>query len=241
MTPGEMVDGAVGDANPQIADIELECVHAREQHERATGIHLLCKVFGEHGGPDDLGVERQLQILALEVPVLVDADGLNLLAKRRELLVGRRAPTVLTPHDREFARVFFEVGSDRIGAARRAADDSGAVVLLKGFATVIAEPGTGGRPGRIALNDTGGAALATAGSGDVLAGIITGLLAQHMPAFEAACAGAWLHGEAGNEVGPGLISEDLLEVLPALLGRGLWGMACVCVGIHDLSLSRTFR
>ena len=147
-------------------------------------------------GSDEHASASLAAVLATDVPVLVDADGLNLLAARGELLEllkARNAPTLLTPHDREFERLFGQVGTDRIGAARRAADDSGAVLLLKGNATVIAEPG-----GRCVANPTGTPALATAGSGDVLSGLIGSLLAGGLDPLEAAAVGAFLHGEAGR-------------------------------------------
>jgi len=160
-------------------------------------------------------------IAEARVPLVLDADGLNALNGDLEPLRVRGtlgAPTVLTPHDGEYARLAGEpVGDDRIAAARRLAERAGAVVLLKGPGTVIAEPGDA-TTARTVINPTGNAALATAGSGDVLTGVIAGFLARGLAPFDAAAAAAWVHGRAAERAAEdrgltGVVASDVLAAL----------------------------
>ncbi|WP_428541208.1 NAD(P)H-hydrate dehydratase [Rhodopila sp.] len=144
-------------------------------------------------------------LIAANRVVIGDADVFSAFAGDARAL---RGAAVLTPHAGEFARVFGAPGDDRLAAARAAAARTGAVVLLKGADTIIAAP-----DGRAAINLSAPPWLATAGAGDVLAGVIAGLLAQGMEAWAAAAAGAWLHGRAAALAGPGLVVEDLLPAL----------------------------
>ncbi len=151
-----------------------------------------------------------------QCPVVVDADGINVLSAHRDLLRGRKSPTILTPHDGEFARLGGVIGEDRMSAAAALAEELGCVVLLKGHETCITD-GTDGY-----LNPTGNPGMAVGGSGDVLAGVITALLGAGLPPLEAAACGAWLHGAAGDrcaaELGQyGMLPTDMLSALPRLM------------------------
>jgi hydroxyethylthiazole kinase-like uncharacterized protein yjeF len=173
-------------------------------------------VAGPGMGTDDDARSVLAEVLATDLPVLVDADGLTMLADDQDLVRRRSAPTVLTPHDREFERFGTKLGDDRIAAARALAADLGAVVLLKGDATVVADA-----DGTTFVNGTGTSWLATAGTGDVLSGITGSLLATGLPAVEAAAVGAHLHGRVGQiaaERGP-LLAGDLIRRLPEAVAR----------------------
>ncbi|MBB5745848.1 NAD(P)H-hydrate dehydratase [Brevundimonas variabilis] len=149
--------------------------------------------------------------------LIVDADALTLFKDRPKDLFGcLDRDDVLTPHEGEFERLFPDLPVyGREVAASKASERAGAVIVLKGRETVIAAP-----DGRKVVNGNGTPLLATAGSGDVLAGMIGGLVAQRMDSFDAACAAVWMHADAASRFGPGLIAEDLSEQLPSVL-RGL--------------------
>jgi NAD(P)H-hydrate epimerase len=156
------------------------------------------------------------------VPLVLDADGLNALGGDLDLLAARPAATIITPHAGEYARLAGEpVGDDRVAAARRLAERADSVVLLKGSRTVVADP-----TGRGAINPNGGPWLATAGTGDVLSGVVGALAAAGLPSFEAAAAAAWLHGRAAEarvlhppprRHAAGLVAGDLVDALPDVL------------------------
>jgi hydroxyethylthiazole kinase-like uncharacterized protein yjeF len=164
--------------------------------------------------------ELVASVLASEATSVLDADALNAFSEAPQdlfaLIKARSMPTILTPHQGEFDRLFPELGNgaSKLERARRAAEISGGVVVYKGPDTVVAAP-----DGLAAISESAPPWLATAGTGDVLAGLIVGLSAQGMAALDAAVAGVWIHGELARGFGPGMISEDMAELLPGVLQR----------------------
>ena len=169
-------------------------------------------------GAGTSGPQRAIEAVLeqAECPVVLDADGINVMAKHKDILRGRKAATILTPHDGDFARLGGVIGENRVAAAEQMARDLGCIMLLKGHRTTITD-GT-----NTYINRTGNPGMAVGGSGDVLAGIIVSLMGQGIDPLEAAACGAWLHGAAGDrcaaEMGQyGMLPTDMLHVLPRLL------------------------
>ncbi|RAK69239.1 NAD(P)H-hydrate dehydratase [Phenylobacterium kunshanense] len=180
--------------------------------------HADAAIIGPAAGVSETTLLNVLALARTGAALVIDADAITVFRDDpEELFSVLDRDDVLTPHPGEFERLFpgvLKAAPERITAARRAAERAGSVVLLKGPDTVIAAP-----DGRAAVNLNGSPWLATAGSGDVLAGFIGGLVSQGMDSFDAACAGAWIHAEAAALHGPGLISEDLPGLAPRILRR----------------------
>lgn len=209
-----------------VTSVMLRACAPDDAYDRLTSLKG-CRACVLGPGYGDLATARRIAISLLReagatgIRLVLDADGITAFAGESATLfeaarAGDGAAMVLTPHEGEFARLFPDVAEDRalskLDKAIISAKRANAIVLYKGPDTVIASP-----DGRAVINTNATPALATAGSGDVLAGLIGGLLAQGMPVFEAACAAAWLHGEAGRAAGSLAIAEDILaNVAPAL-------------------------
>lgn len=176
-------------------------------------------LVGPGNGVGDTTRQQTLAVLQANKRTVLDADALTCFASSPKLLFSHiTSECILTPHAAEFSRLFgaagVAVGGDRLSAIVQAASLSKAVVVLKGYETLIASP-----RGQVVVNRNAPPWLATAGSGDVLAGLCLGLLAQGMPLFEAACAAVWLHGAAGERIGPGLIADDLPHQIPCVIQK----------------------
>ncbi|MNS78330.1 Bifunctional NAD(P)H-hydrate repair enzyme Nnr [compost metagenome] len=171
-------------------------------------------VIGPAAGLTDATAANVAALGRTGAALVIDADALTLFRDRPgDLFACLDRDDVLTPHEGEFERLFPGLLAEgREPAAIEAAKRAGTVLVLKGGATVIAAP-----DGRCVVNGNGSPWLATAGSGDVLAGMIGGLLAQHMDSFDAACAAVWMHADAAHRFGPGLTAEDLPDLIPAVL------------------------
>jgi NAD(P)H-hydrate epimerase len=207
----------------QVNAAQLTAIMVREADD-ARGLNALLAdarknavLIGPGVGVGQRTKDMVMTALGSGAAVVLDADALTSYAEDSgplfAAIAAHGAPVVFTPHDGEFARLFPDLASlPKLDRARQAASRSGAVIALKGADTVVAAP-----DGRASINANTSPWLATAGTGDVLAGMILGLLAQAMPAFEGTSAAVWLHGAAAKAFGPGLIAEDLPETLPQVL------------------------
>lgn len=197
-------------------------------------------VLGPGAGITDSLTDQVLSASGAEIPLVLDADALSVFEDApQRLFAALHAHCVLTPHGGEYARLFPDLAKDhasgkinKITATRRAAQRAGAIVMFKGPDTVIAHP-----DGRVRINTHASARLATAGTGDVLAGLIGALLAQGQSAFDAASAAAWSHGDAGLRLGPGAIVTDVLGQLPSVLS-GLRSRYQRMAALHNLTGQR---
>ena len=200
---------------PETADGKLSLLAEEPIRQRAAGCDavLLGCGLGRDWQTDTLVQD----LLNMEKPLVLDADGLNAISENAELLQKRPAVTVLTPHEGEFLRLGGDLSRGREAAAAAFSQKYGVYLILKGHRTLIADP-----EGRLAENNTGNCGMAKGGSGDVLTGLLTGLLAQGMEPFDACCAAVWLHGRAGDLAAAdkgerSMTPTDLLEQIPYAL------------------------
>ncbi len=208
----EVMTVALPDSDGSIQSDAAELVLERSARSDAL---VLGPGLGREPGTVELARDLAARV---ELPLLLDADGLNAHAERLQSLAERRAGTVLTPHAGELGRLLgcesAEVQAHRLASARRAASLARAIVVLKGDDTIVAAP-----DGRVGVSRGGTSALATAGTGDVLSGVIGAYLGKRMDPFTAACAGVFVHAQAGRlaarTIGPeGVIARDVIEALP---------------------------
>lgn len=197
---------------PETADGKLSLAAESAIRQRAEGCDAVLLGCGLGRSWQTDALVRNL--LELDSPLVLDADGLNALEGQTELLKRRKGVTVLTPHEGEFLRLGGDFGGGRASAAAAFSREYGVYLVLKGHRTVIAAP-----DGRTAVNPTGNSGMAKGGSGDVLAGMILSLLGQGCEAFDACCAAVWLHGRAGDRAAAdkgerGMTPTDLLEQIP---------------------------
>lgn len=182
--------------------------------ELVNDARITALALGPGAGVNERTERCVLETLKTHKHTVLDADALTCFAGNSDKLCdATHAKMVLTPHEGEYTRLFGDI-KDRTNAALNTAQRSGAVVVLKGSQTLIASPDR-----RCVKQMQASPFLATAGSGDVLTGIITGLLAQGMEAFDAACAAVWIHAQAAEGLGAGMIAEDITEAMPAVLQR----------------------
>ncbi len=202
-------------ANTAWGEIVTPVASAKEYFEWAMDKRFKALLWGTGAKPVESTREQALLLLSTKKPCVLDGGALSSFEGEAQALTGHlHKNVVLTPHEGEFIRLFPHHAflNNKTEKARLAAIEAGAVVVLKGFDTIIASP-----EGDVVINASAPATLATAGTGDVLAGMIVGFLAQGLPPFYASAAAVWIHGEAASRFGRGLIAEDIAEEIPGVL------------------------